>query len=54
MHLNGKNCKMSFERKTNCRQWVDGLRINDSEENGTPGAGLPQSRVNIHVYNHDI
>ena len=35
-------------------KWANGLKIYDSENKCTPGAGLPSPRGNIHVYYHNI
>ena len=42
-----------LKRKT-CRKWANGLKIDDSEKNWTPGVCLPPPRGNIHVYYSDI
>ena len=36
-------------------EWANGLKVYDPEKkNWTPGAGLPPTRGNIHVYYHNI
>ena len=35
-------------------KWANGLKIYDSENKWTPGAGLPPPWGNVHVYYHNI
>ena len=37
MQLNGKNCRHHLKAKTG-RKWANGLKIDDSEKNCTPGS----------------
>ena len=53
--------KLEWERQlkchlkgTSCRKWEVGLKINDSENNWTPGAHLPHPGAKKHVYYHNI
>ena len=53
MHLNGGNCRL---KGNTLWKSASGLNIYDSENKCTQGADLrlPQPRVNIHVYFHNI
>ena len=54
MHLNGENCQNVILRGKTTRKWVNGLKIYDSKNLWTLGAGLPPPRGNIHVYYQNI